>query len=240
MFNKVSSSELSLASAACMAVVALGALALWPAGSSEVHARPGEDASHARPGEDASGLLPPPGFGRRIAGTWVEAGDGFSATINIRADGTMTWWGSWFFGDGTGQFFNGPVFVTWKRTGMREITTTELGYLNNGDGSFFASGRLQEVFSFDRELESFDYAGVEELFAPGQDPTDPDAVPFDSFGFAGGPIKRLGFIPAIGDDDDDDDNDDNDYAESPAPGTNGLGTARDHRSRLTPTRRAHH
>ena len=171
-----------------MAVVALGALALWPAGSSEVHAQPvAENAT--------SQHLPSQQFGRRIAGTWIEPGDGFSTAINIRADGTMTWWGSWFFGDGTGQFFNGPVFGTWVRTGEFEITTIELGHLNNGDGSFFASGRVQQVFTFDPKLQSFTYEGFEDLFAPDQDPTDPNEVPFDSFEFAGGPVNRLNFMP---------------------------------------------
>jgi hypothetical protein len=218
MFNKISSRNLSLASAACVAVT-FGALTLWHAGSSEVQAEskangPSETrqlAGHERPGVPTSPeslartrrsikaalLAPPqqeaanPGFGRQIAGTWIEPGDGFSTAMNIRADGTMTWWGSWFFGDGTGDFFNGIVLGTWKKTGQREITTIELGHLNNGDGSFFASGRVQEVFTFDPEFESFTYEGIEDLFAPDQDPTDPDAEPFFSFGFAGGPINRL-------------------------------------------------
>ncbi len=210
MFNKTSSRKLSMASAACMAVVALGGLALWPTGSSEVHALSGDDDN---------------GIGRLIVGTWVEAGPGFSVTMNIRADGTLTWWGSFFFGDGTGEFLDGPVFGAWKQTGVREITTSELGYLNNGDGSFFASGRLQEVFNFDPEFESFTYVFVEELFAPAQDPTDPDEVPFDSFGGSGGPVNRLGFFPAIDDDDDDDDSDSVREA-ARVRGTNGQGTVR--------------
>ncbi len=215
MSNKISSRKLSLVSVSC-AAVAVTVLTLWPAVSSESKANGSSEtrqlAGHERPGVPTSPeslartrrsikaalLAPPqqqeaanPGFGRKIAGTWIEPGDGFSVAMNIRADGTMTWWGSFFFGDGTGDFFNGVVLGTWKKTGQREITTIELGHLNNGDGSFFASGRVQEVFTFDPEFESFTYEGIEDLFAPDQDPTDPDAVPFFSFGFAGGPINRL-------------------------------------------------
>jgi len=181
MFS-MSSRRVSLASIVCGAV-AIGVLAFSPARWSEVHAEAGGSGSPAY----AAGL----GFGQQIAGTWVEPGDGFSTIISIRADGTMSWWGSWFFGDGTGLGLDGPVHGTWKRTGPREITTIEVGHLNFGDGTFFATGRVQEVFSFDEAFESFAYEGIEDLFAPDQDPTDPDEVPFDSFGFAGGPIKRL-------------------------------------------------
>lgn len=205
MFDKASSSRMSVVAAAFILVVALGVLALGPTGSSEVHAQTGEEA----PGFTTSAS----GFGRQIAGTWVETGDGFSTIINVRADGTLSWWGSWFFGDGTGEFLDGPVFGTWKRTGVREISTIELGHLNNGDGSFFASGRVQQVFTFDREFESFNYEGFEDLFAPGQDPTDPDEVPFDSFGFAGGPIERLDLMSP---------NDSRDDAGAPAQARNGM------------------
>jgi len=168
---------------ALFALALVGAVTLW------IAAPPGRSAlASSDPGNDLApaGL----GFGQRIAGTWVEPGNGYSLIMNIRADGTLTWWGSWFFGDG-GDYFNGVVLGTWKRTGPREITTIEAGHINDGDGTFTATGRLQEVFTFDEDFDSFMYDGFEDLFAPDQDPTDPDAVPFDSFGFAGGPIKRL-------------------------------------------------
>lgn len=150
-------------------------------------ARPEADAGEATASVTEAGRF----FARRITGTWVEPGSGFSTVLNINADGTLMWWGSWFFGDGTGQFLDGPVFGTWTRTGLREISTVELGHLNNGDGSFYASGFVRQVFSFDKEFESFSYEGSEALFGPDQDPTDPKAVPFDAFTFSGGPFKRL-------------------------------------------------
>jgi len=176
------SNRVSLASFVC-AAVAIGVLAFLPAPWSEVHAQ----VRLSEPPAAATGL----GFGQRIAGTWVEPGDGYSTIISIRADGTMSWWGSWFFGNGTGAYFDGAVHGSWKQTGPREITTVEVGHLNDGDGTFVATGRVQEVFTFDEALESFDYEGTEDLFAPDQDPTDSDEVPFDSFEFYGGPIKRL-------------------------------------------------
>ena len=57
-----------------------------------------------------------------------------------------------------------------------------------------ATGLVHEVFTFDEDFQSFMYEGHEDLFAPDQDPTDPDEVPFDDFDFAGGPIKRLNHV----------------------------------------------
>lgn len=140
------------------------------------------------------GLHANPVFARKVAGTYAEVGPGYSLTINIRADGTLMWNASWFFGDGTGDYYNGSVLGSWKQTGARELTTIELGYLFNGDGSFFATGRVAEVFTFTPDFQTISYSFVEDLFAPDQDPTDPDAEPFDSFGGSGCCINRLNFM----------------------------------------------
>lgn len=192
MSNKILSRlsrKVSLVSVSCTAV-AVTVLALWPAWSSDARstaAPPGDVVG----GASSSNPISNPVFGHLIAGTYAEVGPGYSFTMNIRADGTLEWFASWFFGDGTGAYYNGPVLGSWKRTGPLEITTIELGYLFNGDGSFFATGRVNEVFTFSPNLQVITYSGVEDLFAPDQDPTNPDAEPFDSFGFAGGPINRL-------------------------------------------------
>ncbi len=135
-----------------------------------------------------------PVFARKVTGTWVEWWETGQTHMSISADGTMEWFGSWFFGDGSGNFLDGPVYGTWRQTGPRELTTTEVGLLFNGDGSFYATGRVVEVFTFDEDFQSFSYAGSEDIFLPDQNPTDPDAVPDESFGFAGGPINRLNFM----------------------------------------------
>ena len=96
--------------------------------------------------------------------------------------------------NGTGDYYNGSVLGSWKQTGARELTTIELGYLFNGDGSFFATGRVAEVFTFTPDFQTISYSFVEDLFAPDQDPTDPDAEPFDSFGGSGCCINRLNFM----------------------------------------------
>ncbi len=132
-------------------------------------------------------------FARRISGTWMEPiafGGGASWTMNINASGTLIWWGSWFFGDG-GEFFNGAVFGSWRRSGPFTIDTIQVGYLNDGEGTFEFTGRVRQTFTFSEDLQTFTYEGFEDLFTPDQDPTDPDEVPVDSFEFSGGPFKRL-------------------------------------------------
>ena len=183
MFRKFSSRKLSLTSAAC-AAVAVAALAFWPAWSSNARAD--------GPGDD-----PPtnPVFARSVAGTWVEWFEGGQTMFNIRADGTHDWFGSWFFGDGTENYYDGPVYCSWRQTGPREITTIEVGFLFNGDGSFFGTGRVIQVITFDQDFQSFSYMGTEDVFLPDQDPADPNAVPFVSFSFGPfGPVNRLNFM----------------------------------------------
>ena len=132
-------------------------------------------------------------FTRQVIGTWMAVGPGFGKTISIEADGTLTWFGTWFFGGGSGGNFNAPVYGKWKQTGPQEITTVEAGYLFDATNAWNATGRVVEVFTFSQDFESFTFSGTEDLFAPDQDPTDPDAVPFNSFNFSGGPVNRLGF-----------------------------------------------
>lgn len=133
-----------------------------------------------------------PAFAQRVTGTWIEFDPPYSILMNIRGDGTMDWFGSWFFGNGTRDFYDGPVYGSWRQTGPRELTTVEVGHLFNGDGSFFATGRVRQVFAFSPDLQTI--TGIrweEDLFDPYQDPTDPNAIPFDSFSGTGGPMRRL-------------------------------------------------
>ena len=133
-----------------------------------------------------------PAFARAIAGTYVEATPPYSTLYNFRADGTMDWFGSWFFGDGTETFLDGPVYGSWQQTGPHEITTLEVGHLFDGAGTFDATGRVRQVFTFAPDLGSItNYSYAEDLFDPNQDPTDPTAVPFFSFSGSGGTIRRL-------------------------------------------------
>jgi hypothetical protein len=163
-------------SAALLAVGLIGATWLWtasvPARSAVAADDPSRDAVH--------GTF---GLGQRIAGTYVWFVDGAQQHMNIRADGTLDWYGSWFFGDGTGAFLDAPVYGTWSATGAREITTVEIGMLYDGDGVFEATGRVFQVFSFSPDYQTIDIAGYEEILLPDQNPTDPDAEIVDSFEF---------------------------------------------------------
>lgn len=133
-----------------------------------------------------------PAFAQRIAGTYVEVQPPYSTLMNIRADGTLDWFGSWFFGDGTGEYYDGPVYGSWKQTGPRQITTIELGHLFDGDGAFWATGKVRQVFTWSPDLQTITHIDWEEdLFDPTQNPTDPNAAPFFSFAGTGGPVNRL-------------------------------------------------
>ena len=68
---------------ALFALALVGAVMLW------IVAPPGRSALAS---SDPGNALAPAGlgFGQRIAGTWVEPGNGYSVIMNIRADGTLT------------------------------------------------------------------------------------------------------------------------------------------------------
>jgi hypothetical protein len=132
-----------------------------------------------------------PVFARNVTGTWAEIGGGGGWKINIHADGTFIWDGSWFFGSGTGNSIDGQVYGTWMQTGPYEMTSIQLGFLFEGDGTFWGTGRVKEIYTFSPDFQTFTYVGWEDVFSPDQDPTDPDAEPFVSFSWQGGPTRRL-------------------------------------------------
>jgi len=136
-----------------------------------------------------------PPFAQKVAGTWLEWFGGGQTMFNIRADGTFDWFGSWFMGDGSEAYSDGPAYGSWKRTGLCEITTIEIGFLFNGDGSFYGTGRVREIFTFDDDFQSFSYVGTEDVFPADQDPADPNAVPSATFHWGPfGPVNRMNFM----------------------------------------------
>jgi hypothetical protein len=140
-------------------------------------------------GENA--LLVDTEFLEGVTGSWNGLVLGGQLMMNIRADGTLDWYGSWFFGNGTGRFLDGPVYGTWWRTGDRQITTIEIGYLFDGEGVFDAIGRVTQKITFSEDFSSFESEGFEELFLPEQNPADPTEDPYFSFEFAYGPAAPL-------------------------------------------------
>lgn len=150
----------------------------------------------AREGTGDNALLLDTRFLEGVTGSWNGLVLGGQLMMNIRADGTLDWYGSWFFGNGSGRFLDGPVYGTWWRTGDREITTIEIGYLFDGDGVFDVIGRVTQKITFSAEFASFESEGFEELFLPEQNPADPDAEPFTSFEFGYGPVAALRSVAA--------------------------------------------
>lgn len=132
-----------------------------------------------------------PVFARKITGTWVLVGNNLGSTLQIEADGTLTWFGTWFFGNGADARYNGPVYGTWKQVGQNKIETIEVGYLFDGNNAWNVTGRVKEEIVFSPDLKSFTFSGTEDLIAKNQDPTDPNAPVVFSFTFSGGPYRRL-------------------------------------------------
>jgi hypothetical protein len=130
-------------------------------------------------------------FLKGVTGSWNGLVLGGQLMMNIRADGTLDWYGSWFFGNGTGRFLDGPVYGSWWRTGDREITTIEIGYLFDGEGVFDSIGRVTQKITFSEDFSSFESQGFEELFLPEQNPADPAEEPYFAFEFAYGPAAPL-------------------------------------------------
>lgn len=153
------------------------------------------------PPDDANSAIPisNPVFAYLISGTWVEAFHGpvldLQTMHNIRADGTIDWFGSWFHGNGSGNYIYGPIYGTWEQTGPREITSIQVGFLMAGDGSFTGTGRVHMDIVFDEDFQSFSYSGIEEIIPPDQDPADPDAVVLYAGSFTNlAPVNRLNFM----------------------------------------------
>jgi hypothetical protein len=167
------------------AALALAAVAWWTgAGNSALAQGPADN--------------PPsnPVFASKVSGTWLGLpGQANQLLMNIYRDGTLMWFGTWFYGGGLGNSLDGPVYGNWKQTGPNQLTTHELGFLFDGDGEFWATGRVVQVVTFSPDFQTFTVNGWEGLYYPNQDPTDPNEVPFTSFNFTYGPAHRLNHAP---------------------------------------------
>lgn len=161
MSRSISVRTVSLATAACTAI-ALAGTALWSGGLTSAQ------AAHADP---AGAPATNPAFARTIAGTWwVDAGNTDSFILNIHADGTLTWNSNWQFGWGTGERFDSAVYGVWTQTGPRQITTRELGFVFDGDGLHWYTGRVTVVYEFGSDFQTTAATYEEEVFWPDQNP----------------------------------------------------------------------
>lgn len=141
-------------------------------------------------------------FANKIAGTWLlDPGSEFQVLMNIHADGTLIWSNSVEYFP---AFPNGAVFGVWKRTGKREITTAELGFLYDENGVHIITGKVEQVFTFDKKFQSLTGQFTEDLFDAAQNPIDPSEDPFFTFGGDG--IQGLRLVNLAEGDFEDDDN----------------------------------
>ena len=119
------------------------------------------------------------GLGKRVKGTWLDdPGAAFQSLRNIHEDGTLIWSHNFEYANP-----DGAVFGVWKRTGTRELTSRQVGFIYDDDGVHVFTGRITEVTTFDADFQTSESVGMEEIFNADQDPTDPDEEPIFSFEF---------------------------------------------------------
>ncbi len=126
-------------------------------------------------------------LGNLIAGTFIEEaviGPGTLTGLHtLGADGTHTGTNTQSFGDGNpseqGPFseFHG----VWEQTGSRQITITTFIMLFNPDGKLALWARPNVVLNFDEDFEIAEGTLATLVFAPTQDPNDPEEIPIVTF-----------------------------------------------------------
>lgn len=127
-------------------------------------------------------------FGKEIAGAWLGQG-GF--TLDLDCDGyaddpnAEPWpfpYDLQSFGVG-GEYYatnpNNPNLGhgSWKKTGRREVTTSNIVIENDANGELLWVMQIPGVFSFDQDFETATSTFGAIGYLPGQDPLDPDEVP---------------------------------------------------------------
>jgi hypothetical protein len=127
-------------------------------------------------------------FAERVAGSYLEdltvEGVPFplKAMNTLGADGTFSSEDVFAFGLHSGGF-NSDHRGTWRRSGRREVTFNSVAFLFDSNGMLTGLARLHGTMRFERGFAAFSAEGVNEIFGVGDDPLDPEAVPFLSFPF---------------------------------------------------------
>ncbi len=144
----------------------------------------------AYPAEQTATNTPPEGFGKKVAGTYVVVGvigeGAFEGLVMINVDGTMSTTNTNCCG-GALPGPQSPGHGVWEKTGAKQITITAVIYTFQPDGSTFLTARPKFVVDFDAEFETASSPITTELFAFGQDVTDPNEIPL------------FGIVPGFGD-----------------------------------------
>jgi len=126
---------------------------------------------------DGAGGVPPEGFGKKVAGTYLmwaewdpETEPVFPLIVNINADGTMVSTSSAALGRDNPDLFRlrQNIHTTWERTGQRELTTRHLMFMHDPAGPLEIIIRTTGVWNFDDDFEEFSVQFEASLFLPTQ------------------------------------------------------------------------
>jgi hypothetical protein len=133
--------------------------------------------SAAPPGD--SGGPGPAGFAKKVAGTYVDWGvigtGEFTGYQTLHTDGTHVSTNTNCCGSAGGPQSHGQG--VWTKTGNRQITLTAVIFVFLEDGTPFITARPTLIMDFDEEFETAAGTITTDLFAYGQDPTDPNEIP---------------------------------------------------------------
>jgi hypothetical protein len=119
------------------------------------------------------------GFAKRVAGTYVDEGEigggAFTGLQTLHVDGTHSSTNTNCCGAST-PGPQSPGQGVWKRTGHRQVTVTAVIFVFLPDGTPLITARPTLVMDFDPDFQTATGTITTELFAFGQDPTDPDEI----------------------------------------------------------------
>jgi hypothetical protein len=121
-------------------------------------------------------------FAKCVAGSYlVNAATGplppMMVLITYHADGTFRAEGTADFGHGSPVAFRSGRFGNWVQTGKRELAITRLFFDYDEAGILVSIGRTSALVTFDLHCQEYSGTGIVQVFAPDQDPLDPDEEP---------------------------------------------------------------
>jgi hypothetical protein len=154
--------------------------------------------------QDPPNLDPPEGFGKKIAGSYLNTyvipstGETGTTMTTLEADGTgIVTAGNMFLGLGGEVAFQGAYHTVWERSGRREITWRHMVYgYHNQTGEIVFIIRADGTTYIDEDFGGTHGDLIFEVFAPEQllDPLNPNFDEDPAYGsdyatFVGKPLR---------------------------------------------------
>ncbi|MBN1441264.1 MAG: hypothetical protein JXA90_01080 [Planctomycetes bacterium] len=155
-----------------MAFVAVGVAALvlaWAGGKLTV-------SGSVAKADDGSGQAP--GLTMRFAGGWLAEADLGGSSVEVlllyAGDGSLAM-NCTFQGNG---LFNATGVGSWEVTGPQTVASTTLLFVQDVQGNLVMYEKIDNEMTLSDEGNRMEGASVIYLYWPGQDPLDPEEIPF--------------------------------------------------------------